>query len=661
MVRYDAQQVNMLSRGREAELLEYVGHLPREVLDGKHHPCPNPHCKSAKDGFRFSRSKGFCICASCFDKKNGDVLAAIMHFRGIDFPTALAETAYRLGVEPMNGQEVDPLARLAEVKRCPVDSLRAFGGQSNPAKRSVSFPMYNLGFPSGEPEQCSTFTVWPDSDDPKFAKGLNQKDRPSGMFLPHNEAGQVLFPEPGDKWLVCEGVKDASALHAMGFNVIGLPGKSIKSEWLPLFRAVDVTNCLDNDAPGQEATTKAVAALRTVARSVKVVSLPSPGDVRDNIAAAGQDAVKAAIENAADASGQEDDNGGFELKIHTSAELDDGDFTIKWFLENCFAVGQDALLAGGIKVLKTTIAVALAISIATGIPFLGIIRVLTTAPVLVLSGESGLSVLQETARRICLSLGISLRGIGNLYWSDCLPRFDNPEHIAKLTESLEIIRGGLLIVDPAYLALPGDDAGNVFAQGEMLRGISILCRQADVTLLLLHHFSKTRTSCEIPELQDIAWSGFGEFARQWLLLARREKYVPGTGEHKLWLSVGGSVGHSQMLAVDINEGLRTDAGGRRWDVVASSADEARQDAKRQRELDRAEKLATQDADDCRRVLEGIRQFSEGETKSGIRDLVPIESKRVGKSLVTLLKEMRIEQCEITKNGRRETGYRATKN
>jgi hypothetical protein len=39
MVGYDVGEIKIASRGREAELLEYVGHLPRGVLDGKHHPC----------------------------------------------------------------------------------------------------------------------------------------------------------------------------------------------------------------------------------------------------------------------------------------------------------------------------------------------------------------------------------------------------------------------------------------------------------------------------------------------------------------------------------------------------------------------------------------------------------------------------------------------
>ncbi|MCL4204837.1 MAG: AAA family ATPase [Pirellulaceae bacterium] len=727
----DVERIKMAARGREAELLEYVAHLPRGILDGKHHPCPK--C-GGKDRFRYDRAKGFVICNQCFASKNGDVLAAIQHFRGIDFPTTLAETTNRLGVEPMNGKHNGKHSPGKTARKesptppLPVSTSSNLAFEQldltdNPAVREKFVKNWAAAKAGLTAEQVSRANpqagYWHRQGVLVFS-GYRPSDwktptavllyRPDGTSFPafqhlsarkthllRGSADSLLLVGTPDElrqskavWL-CAGLPDAIAISPFlppgHIAVTSACGEgSFAPELVDAFRDRIVYIVMDADSAGDDGARIRARALFGVASAVFVVKLPvpewcnpedigkAPKDIRDFIAAGRwQDVIAAAdeAERITEAPGDEQavDNdhegdaenkcGGFELKIHTSAELDEGDFAIKWFLENFFAVGQDGILAGGIKVLKTTIAVALAISIATGIPFLGIIRVLTTAPVLVLSGESGLSVLQETARRICLALGISLRGIGNLYWSDCLPRFDNPEHIAKLAESLEIIRGGLLIVDPAYLALPGDDAGNVFAQGEMLREISVLCRRADVTLLLLHHFSKTRTSCEIPELQDIAWSGFGEFARQWLLIGRREKYVPGTGEHKLWLSVGGSAGHNQMLAVDVNEGLRTDPGGRRWEVVASSADDARQDAKRQRELERAEKLARQDAEDCRRVLEAVRQFQDGETKSKIRDLASIEGKRVGKALMTLLKEMRIEQCEITKNGRRETGYRAT--
>src|SRR5687767_13403037 len=83
-----------------------------------------------------------------------------------------------------------------------------------------------------------------------------------------------------------------------------------------------------------------------------------------------------------------------------------------------------------------------------------------------------------------------------------------------------------------------------------------------------------------PELEDIAWSGFQEWCRQWLLVGRREKYEPGTGSHRLWLNVGGSAGHSALWALDIEEGKLPN---RTWEVNVMHADEARQEVTERKE------------------------------------------------------------------------------
>ena len=84
---------------------------------------------------------------------------------------------------------------------------------------------------------------------------------------------------------------------------------------------------------------------------------------------------------------------------------------------------------------------------------------------------------------------------------------------------------------------------------------------------------------EPAELEDIAWAGFPEWARQWLLLSRRRKYDPEQGgHHELWLNVGGSAGHSGLWGVNIEEGMRQDEGGRRWNVDVLKASQARAQA-----------------------------------------------------------------------------------
>ena len=91
----------------------------------------------------------------------------------------------------------------------------------------------------------------------------------------------------------------------------------------------------------------------------------------------------------------------------------------------------------------------------------------------------------------------------------------------------------------------GQDAGNLFVVGRYLQAISDLVRDTGVTPILCHHLRKGVTEPHEPaELEDIAWAGFQEFTRQWLLLNRRSRYEPDQpGHHELWMNVGGSAGH----------------------------------------------------------------------------------------------------------------------
>ena len=52
--------------------------------------------------------------------------------------------------------------------------------------------------------------------------------------------------------------------------------------------------------------------------------------------------------------------------------------------------------------------------------FLAISSSQSRSKVIILSGESGMAVLQETARRICKAMGVCLSELDNLLWSDFL-------------------------------------------------------------------------------------------------------------------------------------------------------------------------------------------------------------------------------------------------
>lgn len=339
--------------------------------------------------------------------------------------------------------------------------------------------------------------------------------------------------------------------------------------------------------------------------------------------------------------------GGLRIPLISCAELDSTSYELDYLIDDTLVAKQPCLVAGPKKALKTSILIALAIALATGRQFLGRMAVKRLCNVIVLSGESGMATLQETARRICESMGIVLSHVTNLFWSAFLPTFDDPRHLDALERMVEETGCEVLIVDPAYLCMPGTDAANLFTQGFLLRRVSELCQRHGVGLVLAHHMrkrGKTRNQSDNdpPELDDMAWAGFAEFARQWLLIGRREEFVPGSGEHKLWLSIGGSAGHSALWAVDIDEGVSGEP--RHWEVSLSSPSEARTERK-------ARSIR-------QRLLDAAREFPDGQTKTGIFETAKLKSDIANRNVFdALVNEGLLVPHEVKKNGTAHLGFR----
>ena len=161
--------------------------------------------------------------------------------------------------------------------------------------------------------------------------------------------------------------------------------------------------------------------------------------------------------------------GGIRIEFLTCAELSAGDYEVQYLIENALVKGQPCILAGQKKTLKTSLAIALAIALATGLAFLDHFAIKRICKVLILSGESGMATLRDTARRICKSLGISFEEIENLYWGDFLPKLDEPTHLDALSRAIDETGCEVCILDPCYLMMPASDSGNLHAQGERLR------------------------------------------------------------------------------------------------------------------------------------------------------------------------------------------------
>ena len=283
---------------------------------------------------------------------------------------------------------------------------------------------------------------------------------------------------------------------------------------------------------------------------------------------------------------------GYEYKPLTFAELDKQVYKREWLIEQILVKDQPCIIGGPKKSLKTNIIADLVTSIGSGTPFLGIFDSHKHS-VSFLSGESGEGTIQETIRRICKFKGIALADV-NAEVSFALPQLSQDEQLDTLINGLAKRKIEVCVIDPLYLCLlsgsEGKSAANLFDMGPLLAKVGNGLKSIGCTPLMIQHARKFRemTNPHDPmDLEDLAFAGVQEYARQWILLNRRSKFEP-YAPAELWLSNGGSVGHGGLWAIDVDEGaLLDDFTGRIWKPTVMDLDEAKIKANLKKEKKKA--------------------------------------------------------------------------
>lgn len=322
----------------------------------------------------------------------------------------------------------------------------------------------------------------------------------------------------------------------------------------------------------------------------------------------------------------------------------------EWHVEGVLVKKQLGVIGGPVKTLKTTLAVDLALSVATGKSFLGKWPVVSPCRVAMFSAESGGHTLFETAERVAKAKGLD--GIpSSAVLCEAVPRFSDAKAMLALKALVVEEHIGLVIIDPTYQAVgeAGTEAGNQFVMGPLYRAFADACLSARATPLVIHHAVKSVDHGKPLTLNDLQWSGLAECVRQWLLLNRRQPYAC-DGFHPLLLSIGGSVGQSELVAVEVEEGkLDSDFTGRNWDVVVCSPDQSRvRDAGRRVQKHDAKMAARVDL-----FLNAVKRlettpgspvgFNQVKTESGL-------SSATGDVLQYLVKAGMVEELEAVKVG-----------
>jgi hypothetical protein len=339
----------------------------------------------------------------------------------------------------------------------------------------------------------------------------------------------------------------------------------------------------------------------------------------------------------------------FTTSIIDSKTFAGTEYKHEWLVKGVLVKGQPCVVGGPKKACKTTLMIDMAIAMYKAKPFLGHFDVPNSLRVLALSAESGLATLQETAARICQEKGTSLKDCHGILWGPKCPRFACQQDLDALGKFLYDKKIDVCIIDPLYLCLGGRGISttNLFEVGPLLLNFANACLDVGCTPIIIHHATKGATAKRSKrgdplDLDDLAYPGIAEFARQWSLVSRREPFVIGSGVHRLWLSVGGSAGHSSIWGVDVDEGvIRDDFSGRKWEVKVIRGDQIAVEKASERRQKRGEEVK-------RKIVEFLKGTPAGETTKAITTAIGVDKNPVGEAIKELVADGKLVPTKIPK-------------
>lgn len=189
----------------------------------------------------------------------------------------------------------------------------------------------------------------------------------------------------------------------------------------------------------------------------------------------------------------------------------------KWLVKDIWAADSHGIIGGEPKTMKTTIAMALGLSVASGKPFLGKYPVGTQGPVLFVQEENAPWMMQDRLRKLARFYGL-IRGrdaevrparradlarkgsvVVSLEFPDDVPfrvmnnaGFDLAEEEAReaLWRECEELRPKLIVLDPLYLIVGDADQDRVFHLRPYLKWLMALRYEFGTAVVLVHHMRK---------------------------------------------------------------------------------------------------------------------------------------------------------------------------
>ena len=203
----------------------------------------------------------------------------------------------------------------------------------------------------------------------------------------------------------------------------------------------------------------------------------------------------------------------FRLMEWNDYAVEYGDNRIKWAVEDWLPDNTIAFIVSPPGSFKTWLLLDLAVSISTGVPFLGQFPVLRQGPVILIQQEDFHGGIVERLSTIAYDRFMDGRvsidagsGFSTNMFPEKIPifvhpdrnlKFDNKEVMDKLEDAISLIRPKLVIVDPLYTATSTDDF--MMKSAEQMLRLKKLRDDYDCSFMIAHHTSKRKSDSKMRE------------------------------------------------------------------------------------------------------------------------------------------------------------------
>jgi hypothetical protein len=161
----------------------------------------------------------------------------------------------------------------------------------------------------------------------------------------------------------------------------------------------------------------------------------------------------------------------------------------KWLVRGLWPSCAYGAHAAEMKAQKTWNALDLAVSIASGTPWLGFLPIDDPGPVLVFAGEGGKPNIVRRLAAICDAKGLDPDDLAIVICARA-PHLSDQTHLELMAQEIETLKPKLVLLDPFYLAAQGADGKDLYAMGKLLERPQHICDNAGAALLVVTHYNR---------------------------------------------------------------------------------------------------------------------------------------------------------------------------